>query len=646
LTALIVRLRSAEVPYRDSVAGRTTTTTTPPELLGHAVPDLLYAALAERPNPQALNDCVAGSWRSTTTAELAERVEATALGLRELGLAPGERIALFMESDSAFVVADLGSLLAGLVDVPLYLTNSAEANGFVVLHSGAEALVVSTPAQLAEILPVVADVPALELVIVAEPGPSANVEPPPGWPERARLISLGAVEQAGRARRARDDGAVNRLRDELRPEALATIVYTSGTTGQPKGVQLSHQNLSSNAIAAFAAVPEVRRGASERALSFLPLTHAFGRTLFYGFLHEGNGVWFTQPQAVGKHLREVRPTLLPSVPRVLERVWERILGAGHQLTGWRRRLFDRAVRRASAFDPERERGLLESLEHRLLDALVYRRWREATGGELNMIISGGAALRPEIARALVAAGIPACQGYGLTEASPIVSTNEPSRNRIGTVGRPLPGVELRIAEDGEVLTRGPQVMLGYYRDPEATAETIGPDGWLHTGDVGEIDEDGFLRITDRKKDLFKLSTGKYVSPAPIEQRLAADPLVDQAVVVGYQRKFCGALLFPNPDTVRAWARRHGVGEGLELDGLLARPEVQSRFEEVVEATNRHLSDWERVKRFRLVSEAPTVENGLLTPTLKVRRRVAWKAHAGLIDALYGEAEREPAPAER
>lgn len=618
---------------RDRISHEEDSTTAHDEL-GRTLPDLLEEARRDRPQAQALNDCHAGLWRAMSTERFAQRAEAAALGLRDVGLSPGERVAFFMESDSSFCIADFACLSAGLVDVPLYLTNSAEANGYVLHHCGAVAMVVSTMEQLEEITPLVADAPAVELVVIVHPGVDEPPRGPAGWPDRARLISLESLEASGRAQLAADPQAAERLRAELDPHSTATLVYTSGTTGEPKGVQLTHENLSFNAIAAFRWVDEIVPGPSQRALSFLPLTHAFGRTLSFGFIWNGNGIWFTQPSAVGKHLREIKPTVFPSVPRVLERVWERILAKGSQLTGWKRRLFDRAV----SFDADRPRGLFRKLEFLVLDRLVFSRWREALGGEMTAVISGGAALRPDITRAFLAAGIPVCQGYGMTEASPIISTNRPRDNRAGTVGPPLPGIDVRIADDGEILTRGPHVMQGYYRDEETTAEVLDSEGWLHTGDIGEIDDDGYLRITDRKKDLFKLSTGKYVSPAPIEQRLSSDPLVDQAVILGYGRKFCAALLFPNLDAVRAWARRHELGAGLDDEALLALPQVHSRFEQVIAGANDHLSDWECVKGFRVVLDPPTIENGLLTPTLKVRRRRVWDAHASLIDQLYTEAD--------
>jgi long-chain acyl-CoA synthetase len=632
--SLIVMRPPAELPFEGEFVSRQEDSTTVKSRLGRTLPDLLEEARRERPQAHALNDCLDGLWRAMSTERLAQRAETAALGLRDAGLSTGERIALFMESDSSFCVVDFACLSAGLIDVPLYLTNSAEANGFILLHSGAVALAVSTPDQLEKMAPLVADCPAIELVIVVEPGAEDPPEAPANWPDRARLVSLESLEEAGRARLAADPAAAENLRAEIDPQQTATLVYTSGTTGEPKGVQLTHENLSSNAIDAFGWVDEIVPGHSQRALSFLPLSHAFGRTLSFGFLWNGNGIWFTEPANVGKHLREIKPTVFPSVPRMLERVWERILAKGRLLEGWRRRLFERAV----SFDADRPRGFLRRIEFLVLDRLVFKRWRDALGGELTAVISGGAALRADITRAFLAAGIPVCQGYGMTEASPIVSTNRPRDNRAGTVGPPLPGVEVRVADDGELLVKGPNVMQGYYRNEEATAEVLGADGWLHTGDIGEIDAEGYLRITDRKKDLFKLSTGKYVSPAPIEQRLASDPLVEQAVILGNGRKFCATLLFPNLDAVRAWARRHSLGEGLSDEALLALPQVHGRFEQVVAGANDHLSEWERAKCFRLVLDLPTIENGLLTPTLKVRRGRVWDAHASLIDELYAEAE--------
>ncbi|MEM7245709.1 MAG: AMP-binding protein [Acidobacteriota bacterium] len=602
--------------------------------LGRCVPDLLDEACDRHPNDTALNQPTEDGWLRLSNTDFRERARAFASGLLGQGLHHGDRVALYTESDLTFVLADMACLTAGLVDVPLYLSNSPENNAYVTHHSGARAMVVGTHEQLDEVATFVGNTPALELVLVMQDGePPA---PPKGWPEGLAIRCGAEVESLGRRRLANPE-TVQVLSDVVSPQDLATIVYTSGTTGTPKGVLLTHENLSFNALASFACGESVGYGDEETTLNFLPLSHAFGRAIWYGFVSRGHSTYFSSPLRLSDDLKSVKPTIFATVPRVLERIHEKICLAGSQLKPIQRGLFDWAMTLARQHDPERPPAALDAVQHQLADRLVWSKWRAAAGGRLRWVACGGAALSANLVRIFTASGIPVCQGYGLSEASPIVSTNRVSRNRAGTVGPAIPGVEVLIAEDGEILTRGPHVMKGYYLDDEATAEVIDEDGWLHTGDIGQLDEQGFLRVTDRKKNVFKLSTGKYVSPAPLEARLGSDSIVEHAVVLGAEQKFCAALVFPSREALEQLAQELELGE-IEYSELLQHPVIHERYQELVDAANLALPEWETIKRFRLVDGELTVENGLLTPTLKVRRARVRAAFPDDLAAVHSDDE--------
>jgi len=599
--------------------------------LGRTLPGLLYGAVEEWGNDVKLSDKRSGEWVSIGLDDFRKRSEQLALGLLELGLRRGDRVALFMESDVDFCVADMACLIAGLVDVPIYLTHAPEAVGHVIRHSGARAIVASTEDHLAAIADALRDEgQAPGLIIVARstsPGAFRTNQP---------VREFGEIEQRIGDRRSSE---IKTLLEQVSANDLATIIYTSGTTGVPKGVMLSHENLTFDAVTSFSGMSDYRRGpGGESGLSFLPLTHVFARALYYGFIESGTRIAFSSPDTVGDDLRELRPTIFASVPRVIEKVYARFLERGATLAQPKRALFQWALNLARRYRiGESPRGLYR-LQLRLADRLVFEKWREGLGGNVAYVICGGAALSGELANIFAAAGIRILQGYGLTETSPVIAFNRPTINRAGTVGVPIPNVEVRIGEDGEIMTRGPHVMLGYYRDPERTAEAIDLDGWFHTGDIGEFDDDGFLRITDRKKDLFKLSTGKYVMPQPLEHRLAAEPLVDQAVVTGAGMRFCTALIFPSESALRTLAGTYGLDTDLPLETYFGNPRVVNRFQEIVDKANRGIDRWSTIKRFTLMAEPLTVESGLLTPTMKVKRSLLGERFGEQIDAMYEEHE--------
>lgn len=602
-------------------------------VLDRTLPSLMDEACVTCPTPQAFNQWSGTDWNSLSSEEFRERSQALAVGLLELDLARGDRVSLFMHSDLYFAVADMACLVAGLVDVPIYLTHTPEIIRYILKHAQARALIVSDTELLGRLSGAISEVPQLKTIIVAEP-PRSGL---PSWPmlreKGIALMSMEEISERGRIRLGGRPEAAQQLKDEIHAHDLATIVYTSGTTGAPKGVMLSHENLTFDALASFSGTEGLERGEDNVAISFLPLTHVFARMMHYGYLNYGIPVYFTSIDMLAEHLRAVRPTTFATVPRVLEKFFEKIRQKGSEQSGLRRGVFNWGMRLARRYRLGKRRQRISSLSRNLSDRLVFSKWREALGGRIRFVICGGAALRPDLANVFAAAGITVLQGYGLTETSPVIAFNRPHLNRAGTVGVPLAGVEVKIAEDGEVLTRGPHVMKGYYRNPQGTRQAIDADGWLHTGDIGDFTSEGLLKITDRKKSLFKLSTGKYVTPQPLEELLNQSPLVDHAVVIGRGERFCSALIFP------AMTELAQHLEAMELDAgppekRLQDDDVRELFQELVDEANRRVDPWSTIKKFQLIETPLTVENGLLTPTLKVKRSQVEAVFADRIAEMY------------
>ncbi len=604
------------------------------------LPELLYEATDVYENPCALNQPTEDGWVPMSLDRFRQRAEETALGLLDLGLDRGDKVVLLMESDVDFCVVDMGCLIGGLIDVPLYLSSALDQMQYIAEHAEAEALVVSNSKRLAQAAEILPDLPRIETVVLCDPGDVEDERPE--LPDRVELMTLEDLQERGRSSVDDQDAAIGELRAQIDADDLATIIYTSGTTGQPKGVMLSHENISSNAVTSVGELDDFETGPEgEVIISFLPLTHVFARMLQYAFVYRGVSVYFTHPDNLVEALPKVRPTVFASVPRVLEKVYAGIKKKIMAMTGVQKAIGEWGLEVAQAYDMTQPGSALYKAKRAIADRLVFRKWRAALGGRVKYIVVGGAALQPDLANILAAAGITTLQGYGLTETSPVITYTRPERNKPGTVGEPLPGIEVRIAEDGEILTRGPHVMQEYYKAPDETAEVMEDDGWFHTGDIGEFDEDGFLKITDRKKDLFKLSTGKYVMPQPIENRMSSDPLVDNAVVVGSDRKFCAALVFPSLDQVRAQAKELGLDAEQDIEDLLATPGIVNTFRSIVQGANEGMDSWSTVKRFALIPDDLTVESDLLTPTLKIRRPKVKEAYADEIEALYYDGDEPP-----
>jgi len=570
-----------------------------------------------------------GRWRSLSYGEVARRVRELALGLFDLGLRAGERAAIWSENRPEWNVSDLSCLAIGAVDVPIYSTQTRAQVEFILADSGARAILVSS-SFLDDALAIKERLPALEWVICFDA--VELKERPEG------LLGIEDLINRGRALYSREPELYEKLWRGVLPESLATLLYTSGTTGQPKGVMLTHRNLTANAMNSYRWLK--LEGRRDVALTYLPFTHIFERSVWYLYLHYGAVIAYAESiDAVAANLAEVRPTVMTSVPRMFEKIYAKIVERGLSSGFPRREIFAWSLGVARRWAERKNRGetigFWLSLQHRVADALVFKKWREAVGGNIRAFISGGAPLAPEIAFMFYGAGMLILQGYGLTETSPSISCNTEDRNRIGTVGPVMDRVSVKIAEDGEILVKGDTVMKGYYNHPEENEDAFTADGWFKTGDVGYLDDDGFLVITDRKKELIKTSGGKYIAPQQIETLIKASRFVSQVVVVGNGRKYASALIYPNIEVLRGYAELKGIKYSGESE-LLSNPRIIDLIRRQVDKTTSDLARYEKVKRVALLERELTIESGELTPTLKPRRSVIEKRYQALIDRLYEE----------
>lgn len=569
--------------------------------------------------PQAM--CVAslenGVLRSYTTQEFIHTAESLALGLMSLGIGPGDRVAMASGNRSEWALVDQALLRIGAINVPIYPTSSAEDYAYVLHHSESKVFFVSNADILAKALIARPQVPSLTHLF--------TFDAIPGTPHWKELLGTGTD---GRLR-LEDHKALVKRTD------LATIIYTSGTTGRPKGVMLSHDNILSNVEASTHRLPV---SAGSTAISFLPLCHIYERMLMYLYMHTGMQVRFQETlDELGARIKEAKPHVFTAVPRLLEKIYDAILAKGEQLTGIKRKLFFWSLDLGEHYEVKGN-GPWYGLQLAVARKLVFSKWREALGGEVLCVASGSAALQPRLARIFNAAGIPLMEGYGLTETSPVVSVND-ARNdnlRFGTVGRPLENVQVRIAEDGEILVKGPNVMMGYYLEPELTAEVLSPDGWFHTGDIGELTAEGFLRITDRKKEMFKTSGGKYVAPQLIENKLKGSRFIEQAMVIGENRKFPAALVVPSFAFLKDYCALKGIPY-TSNEQVVCEPRIKERLFAEVEKVNEGLGHWEQVKKIALLPKEWSVDGGEMTPKLSLRRKPILAKYAAVVEGLYGGA---------
>ncbi|MEO8166810.1 MAG: long-chain fatty acid--CoA ligase [bacterium] len=565
-----------------------------------------------------------GTYSPIAYAEARRKVELTALGLASLGIKRGDMVSIIAENRPEWLYSDHAIATLGAISVPIYPTMTAKQNEFIFNDAGVKAVIVSNQFQLNKVLKSIGSVPSLKHMIIMNENPEAR-----------EALQFSQLMKAGEEFEKKNPDYLNESRSRIKPEDLLTLIYTSGTTGNPKGVMLTHSNLVSNVIDASTCI---KIEESDVMLSFLPLSHSFERMAGnYTATACGATIAYAESiETVQNNLLEVRPTIVTTVPRLFERMHGRIMKAVDAAPPIRQKLFFWAIEIGKQHADSRKKkkfNLPLKLKHALADKLVLGKIRARLGGRMKFMVSGGAALPKEFGEFFEAVGITIIEGYGLTETSPVISANRLDDYRFGSVGKPIPHAEIKIAADGEILARGPNIMRGYWDLPEMTAEVIDKDGWFHTGDIGEIDSGGYLRITDRKKHLFVSSGGKNIAPQPIENLFLSSKFIDQFILIGDKRMFCTALIVPDFETLKSFANDNGISFSNEAD-LVKHPAVAKMLEKDIEQTQKDLANFERVRKFVLLEKPFTIDSGELTPTQKIKRRVVEENHAEKIESMY------------
>jgi len=570
--------------------------------------------------PVALATKKNGVWEKTSSQEYIAKANAISRALLRMGVQKDDKIALITSNNrTEWNIMDIGILQTGAQNVPIYPTIAEEDYEYILNHSGSIYCFVSDEEVLQKVNAIKANVPTLKEVY--------SFNEIPGCKHWTDLLALGEDES--------NHSEVEARKDSIQTDDLATIIYTSGTTGKPKGVMLSHKNIVSNVLDSAPRIP-FDPGKST-ALSFLPICHIFERMILYIYQFYGVSVYFGESiDKISDNLKEVRPTVITAVPRLLEKVYDKIYAKGAELTGIKKKLFFWAIDLGLRYEPYGANGAWYEFQLKIARKLIFSKWKEGLGGNLDLMVSGSAALQPRLTRVFAAAEIPVMEGYGLSETSPVIAVND-QRNRgfkIGTVGKPIRNLEVKIAEDGEILLKGPNVMLGYYKDPEKTAEAI-IDGYFHTGDIGEIDSEGFLKITDRKKEMFKTSGGKYIAPQMIENAMKQSRFIEQIMVIGEGEKMPAAFIQPNFEFVKEWAKIHKIVLGDSPADISSNAEVIKRIDNEVEEINKKFGHWEQIKRFELTPDVWSIDGGQLTPTLKLKRKIIKEIYKDLYAKIYG-----------
>jgi len=570
--------------------------------------------------PDALAAKIDGRWVTTSAADFVNQVELVTYGLLAMGLKKGDKIATLSNNRPEWNFVDLGMMRAGCIHVPVYPTISNSDLRFILNDAEVKYVFVSSAELWDKVKDVAGELPGIQGIFTFDQIPGRS-----HWSE---------ITDKGREHP--DPAAVNAICDGIQPGDLATLLYTSGTTGFPKGVMLSHDNIISQIKAANHLAPV---DMDSRALSFLPLNHVYERALSYLYMYLGVSIYYAESiEKVAENLKEVQPEIFGCVPRLFEKVYDRIIAKGSELSGVKRKLFFWAVELGMRYEPNGANGPIYGLQLKIARKLIFSKWQEALGGKVKAAVSGGAALQPRLARIFWAAGIPILEGYGLTETSPIISVNtlEPGGLRFGTVGKAIDKVTVRIADDGEILCKGPNVMLGYYKRPDLTAEMIDEQGWLHTGDVGEFVDGVYLRITDRKKEIFKTSGGKYIVPQVIENKLKESRFIEQVMVIGENRRFPAALVVPAFAYVREWCARKQLAAPSSNEAMIALPEVKARIMKEVEKVNATLGSFEAIKKIELLPREWSIDKGEMTPKLSLKRKVILEANVEKVERIYSE----------
>lgn len=576
--------------------------------------DIPYYQLEKYPKADCLSGKEKGVWKKYSINEYLDLANSFSKGLIAMGLQPGDKIALISNNRPEWNIADIGILQAGVIGVPVYPTISGNDYKFIFNDAEVKICLVSDEELYNKVASVKSEIPSLQEIYTFN-----QLEGKLHWTE---IIKAGvAIPQE----------EVEKRKEQVKEDDLATLIYTSGTTGLPKGVMLTHKNIVSNAKACIERLPCDEHSVS---LSFLPVCHVYERMLLYLYQLRGVSIYFAESlETIKDNIVEVRPHMFTAVPRLLEKVYDGIVSKGTESGGIKAAIFRWALKLTETY----EYGSKPNLSRKIADKLVYSKIREKLGGRIQAVASGSAALQPRLARFFNAIGIPTFEGYGLTETSPVVSVNAASTGvKFGSVGKPLKGVSVKIATDGEILTKGPNLMIGYYKRDDLTAEVIDSEGWFHTGDIGELDNEGFLRITDRKKEIFKTSGGKYVAPQPIENRLKESMFIEQAMVIGENQKFPAALIVPSFTHIKSWAKNEGITIGSTPEEIITNKTVISRIGEEIKSTNENLGQWEQIKKFELLPKELTVEAGELTPTLKLKRKAILSNYKSYFNKIYPE----------
>ena len=588
----------------------------------HRLFDFFDQRLKDGPQEVMFAGKEGGKYHEYSITEVKSIVDQLSAGLLALGYSANnmtiegrDKIALISKNRPEWMFLDLAAQQIGVVLVPLYPTIHINDLEFVLNDAQVKAIFVNDEDLFHKVQNVRNRVPSIREVYSFE-----HISGTPHWKE---ILSLGKQEHYEHL-----ETASSKIKDE----DLFTIIYTSGTTGKPKGVMLSHRNILSNVMACIPVFPP---GSKQKALSFLPLNHIFERMVTYVYLFKGASIYYAESfETIGENLKEVRPNMFTTVPRLLEKVYDRIMQKGAELTGMKRKLFYWAHSLAEKFEINKPKSALYSLQLALANKIIFSKWREALGNNIQCIVTGGAACQVRLIRIFTAAKITVMEGYGLTETSPVIAVNRFTEEgrRFGTVGQLIDNVEVKIAEDGEILCKGPNVMMGYYKRPDLTAEVIN-EGWFSTGDIGILVDNKFLKITDRKKELFKTSGGKYVAPLPIESKLMESVFVEQVIVVGSERKFVGALIVPSFPNLHEWCRKNNVSISSN-DELIRHPKVMELYKDLVESFNKYFSHVEQIKKFELLANEWTVDTGEMTPKMSLKRKVIMEKYREMVDRIY------------
>ena len=582
--------------------------------------DFPYHQLENYNKPDALVTKQDGVWVKTSTQEYIDKANAVSRALLRMGIQKNDKIAIISSNNrTEWHIMDTGILQTGAQNVPVYPTITEEDYEYILNHSEAMYVFVSDIEVFNKVNNIKANVPSLKEIYSFN-----KIEGCKNWNE---VLQLGEDTS--------NQDVVEDRKNNVQPEDLATIIYTSGTTGRPKGVLLSHKNIVSNVLDSADRIP-FDPGVS-RALSFLPICHIYERMVTYIYQFYGCSIYFGESiEKISDNIKEVRPSVMTGVPRLIEKVYEKIIAKGTELTGIKKKLFFWAVGVGLKYEPYGVNGFWYELQLKLARKLIFSKWKEGLGGKLDLIVNGSAALQPRLARVFAAAEIYIMEGYGLSETSPVISVND-FRNKgfkIGTAGKIINNVEVKIAEDGEILCKGPNVMMGYYKDPEKTAEVI-IDGYFHTGDIGNVDKDGFLSITDRKKEMFKTSGGKYIAPQLIENAMKQSRFIEQIMVIGDGEKMPAAFIQPSFEFIKEWEKLHGIEVGKNNQEIISNPQVIARIQEEIDHLNTKFGNWEQIKRFELTPDVWSINGGHLTPTLKLKRKIIKEIYKDLYTKIYG-----------